>query len=151
MLKLLRWDERETYEKIIMSLLALALILAVIWFVAISPVLKAKSDAETKSRKALRDYNIVSQALPQLGSKTGQVAGASFSRSVLIASARTQNVRLTRVQPDGDDINVWIDDVETGRLYGLINALLTENGATLSRATITTGDNRLLSAQLTLQ
>lgn len=151
MLALLRWDEREAYEKITMGLLAIGLVLALIWFLAISPVLNAKSEAQAQSSKALRDYNIVSRALPQLGSPSIKASGPSFSRAVLIDSARNKNIRLTRVQPDGESINVWIDDVETGKLYGLINALLTENGATLSRATITTGENGLLSAQLTLQ
>ena len=150
MLALLRWDEREAYERITMSLLALGLGLALIWFLVINPVLNAKSDAQIQSSKAQRDYNIVSRALPQLGGGM-KVSGASFSRTVLIDSARAKNVRLTRVQPDGNNVNVWVDDVETGKLYGLINALITENGATLVRATLTSGENDLLSAQLTFQ
>lgn len=151
MLNLLRWDEREAYEKIIMGALAIGLAFAILWFLAISPVLNAKSQAEVQSRKALRDYDIVSQALPRLGSGGIKSSGAPFSRTVLIGAARTKNIRLTRVQPDGDNINVWIDDVETAKLYGLIKALVTENGATLNRATITAGENDLLSAQLTFQ
>lgn len=151
MLNLLRWDEREAYEKITMGLLAVGLGLALIWFFAISPVLNAKSEAQSQSRKALQDYNIVSRAVPQLGASNVKGSEAAFSRAVLIASARSKTIRLTRVQPNGDDINVWIDDVETAKLYGLITALITENGAVLSRATITTGESGLLSAQLTLQ
>lgn len=151
MLNLLRWDERETYEKIIMGLLGLGLVLAALWFLAVNPVLNAKSEARLQASKAQRDYNIVSRALPQLGSSTAKTSGQAFSRTVLIDAARTKNVRLTRVQPDGANINVWIDDVETGKLYGLINALITQNGAALNRATITAGETGLLSAQLTLQ
>jgi len=151
MLSLLRWDEREPYEKVVMGALAAALVLALIWFVAINPVLSAKSEARVKSEKALHDYNIVTRVLPQLGGGQSAATGEAFSRTVLINAARAKSVRLTRVQPDGEAINVWIDDVETRKLYSLMNALITENGADLSRATITANDSGLLSAQLTLQ
>jgi len=151
MLSVLRWDEREPYEKAVMAAVAIAMVLAVLWFVLINPVLSAKSEARIQSDKAQRDYNIVSRALPLL--RAGPIAanGEPFSQKVLITTARSKTVRLTRVQPDGEGVNVWIDDVETSKLYGLINALVTENGAALSRATITTNESGLLSAQLTLE
>jgi len=151
MLSFLKWDEREAYEKAIMMALGAAIVLALLWFLAVNPVLSSKAEAQTQSEKALRDYNIVSNALPQLNSGPTSAIGQPFSRAVLISAARTKNVKLTRVQPDGQTINVWIDDVDTRKLYSLINALITENGADLSRATITTSDSGLLSAQLTLQ
>ena len=86
-----------------------------------------------------------------IGSKDAAGSGPTFSRSVLITAARNKNIRLTRVQPDGEAINVWIDDVETGKLFGLINALIADNSAELTRATLTTSDSGLLSAQLTLE
>lgn len=151
MLSLLRWDEREAYEKIIMGLLGAALLLAILWFILINPVLSAKSDARAQSNKALRDYNIVTRALPYIGNKDAAGSGPTFSRSVLITAARNKNIRLTRVQPDGEAINVWIDDVETGKLYRLLGQLMTQNGAELMRVSITADDNGMLSAQLTLK
>ena len=151
MLNLLKWDEREPYEKIIMAAIGAAMVLALIWFALINPVLSAKSEAQAQAVKAQRDYNIVTRALPHLSPASNAATGQNFSRAVLIDAARTKNVRLTRVQPDGDAINVWIDDVETRVLYGLINALVSENGADITRATITASESGLLSAQLTFQ
>lgn len=151
MLNLLRWDEREPYEKAVMAVLGVAIVLALIWFILISPVLSAKSEARAQSDKAQRDYNIVTRALPQLGAGSNAATVQAFSRPVLINAARSKNVRLTRVQPDGDTVNVWIDDVETRKLYELINALVSEHGADITRATITASESGLLSAQLTLQ
>jgi len=77
--------------------------------------------------------------------------GAPLTRSVLIDTARAASVKLSRVQPDGDALTVWVEDVETVKLYGLMNTLITRNGAELMRASITAGDSGLLSAQLTLK
>jgi len=150
MLAVLKWDEREPYEKLIMGGIALGLALMALWFLLISPVLSSIMEAKSLSETALRDHRIVTRALPQMGQ--GSVAsGQPFSRAVLIEAARKKSVRLARVQPDGESVNVWIDEVSTGQLYSLINSLVTENGAEVNRATISASDSGLLSAQLTLK
>ena len=150
MMNLLKWDEREPYEKIIMMALAAAIVLAVLFLLIIKPVISSHSDAQAQASKALRDYEIVSRALPQLG-QGPSTATSPFDRAALISAAQRQDIRLSRINPDNDSLTVWIDDVETAKLYGLISHLITQNGAQLSRASITADDNGMLSAQLTLK
>jgi len=150
MMGLLKWDERELYEKVIMAVLGGAIVLVILFLFVLKPVFTAHSTATAQASKAVRDYEIVSRALPQLGQ--GPVsAGAPFNRTVLISAAQRQDIRLSRINPDNDSLTVWIDDVETVKLYRLINSLMTQNGAELTRASITADDNGLLSAQLTLK
>lgn len=150
MMGLLKWDERELYEKIIMAVLGAAIVLAALFLIAVKPVMTAHRTAETQAAKSLRDYEIVSRAIPQL-SQGPAVMGAPFSRAALISAAQRQDIRLSRFNPDASSITVWIDDVETTKLYKLMNTLIVENGAELSRASITADNNGLLSAQLTLK
>ena len=150
MMNLLRWDERELYEKAVMAAIGAALVLALIYLIAVKPVFAAHKTAETQVTKSLRDYEIVSKAMPRLG-QSAVSAGAPFSRATLISAAQRQDIRLSRINPDDGSLTVWIDDVETAKLYGLINTLMTQNGAELSRASISADDNGLLSAQLTLK
>ena len=150
MMAFLKWDERELYEKVIMAVLGVAIILAALFFIIVKPVITAHKTAEAQSSKAVRDYEIVSKALPQLGQGTVNTS-APFNRAALISAAQRQDIRLSRINPDNDSLTVWIDDVDTVKLYGFINTLMTQNGAELSRASITTDNNGLLSAQLTLK
>jgi len=132
MMDLLKWDERELYEKVIMAVLGIAIVLAALFLIAIKPVLTTHNNAEAQASKALRDYEIVSRALPQLGQ--GPVsAGEPFNRAALIRAAQRQDIRLSRINPDNEMLTVWIDDVETAKLYRLINILMTQNGAELAR------------------
>ena len=55
MLGFLKWDEREPYEKTIMIALAGLILLALFWFIAVQPILSAKSAAQARSNKAVRD------------------------------------------------------------------------------------------------
>ena len=150
MLALLKWDEREPYEKIIMAGLGAAILLALLWLVLISPILSAKKDAESQTNRALRDSKIVNQAAPILGQAKTTSAG-SFTQATLIDLARKNSVKLSRVQPDKDAVLVWMDDIEALKLYGFLNILVVEGGAEIMRAVISTGDDGLLSAQFTLK
>lgn len=150
MMALLKWDEREIYEKIIMAALGVAILLAALFLIVIKPVVTAHNTAESQASKAARDYEIVSRALPQLSQGTINTS-APFNRAALIRAAQREDIRLSRINPDNGTLTVWIDGVETVKLYGLINSLITQNGAELSRASITTDNNGLLSAQLTLK
>jgi len=150
MMELLKWDERELYEKAIMAALGLAIVLTALFLIAVKPVLTAHNTAEGQATKAVHDYEIISRVLPQLGQGPASV-GVPFNRAALISAAQRQDIRLSRINPDDDALTVWIDDVETAKLYRLINTLMTQNGAELSRASIMTDNNGLLSAQLTLK
>jgi len=150
MMALLKWDERELYEKVVMAALGAAIVLAALFMLVLKPVFTAHSTAEAQAAKAVRDYEIVARALPQLG-QGPSAATAPFNRAALISAAQRSDIRLSRINPDQDSLTVWIDDVETVKLYGLINMLMTQNGAELSRASISADNNGLLSAQLTLK
>jgi type II secretory pathway component PulM len=150
MMAFLKWDERELYEKVVMASVGAAMVLAALFLFAVRPVLTAHSTASLQASESIRDYEIVSRALPNLG-QSSVATGAPFNRAALISAAQRQDVRLSRINPDDNTLTVWIDDVETVKLYRLINSLMTQNGAQLTRASITTGDSGLLSAQLTLK
>ena len=150
MLGFLKWNDREPYEKAVMAGLAALFLLAGLYLLAIKPVLSAHKTASAQSAKALRDYEIVTRALPQLGQ--GNVAAyAPFTRNVLIHTARDASVKLSRIQPDENSITIWVDDVPTVDLYGLINTLIIQHGAEFTRASITANDAGLLSAQLSMK
>ncbi|MGB6228747.1 MAG: type II secretion system protein GspM, partial [Litorimonas sp.] len=73
-------------------------------------------------------------------------------RSVLFTIAQEQGLRLTRVQP-GDDgsFSVWIDDAETGALYGYFDRLVGGHAVTLERAVVSRDEGGLLSAQFSVR
>jgi len=53
MMALLKWDERELYEKLIMTAIMLGVIVALLWLLLINPVLNSKAEARTLSSGSL--------------------------------------------------------------------------------------------------
>jgi len=144
----IKWDQRELYEKIIISLTSLFAFVFVIYIFVYNPIRKLNIDASLKVSKAMADYELVANTIPYLSEKKIEEE-VIFTRAILIQIARENNISLSRINPMKESLVVWIDDVETIKMYQFIQALISVGGANLIRASISINDNYLLSAQLT--
>jgi len=141
------WDGREPRERQLLAVLGGLVTVFLIVFLVVLPLRAVTSNAQSELTQAKSNLALVSRLSPNQG-----VAGprAPFDRSVLITVARTQNVKITRVQPDGDgSFSVWIDDAETQPLYGFFEGLVGGYDVTLDRVVVSTDANGRLSAQFT--
>jgi type II secretory pathway component PulM len=141
------WDVREPRERQLLAVLAGLITIFLIVFAVILPLRAAASTAQSELTQAKSNLALVSRLTPNQGAAGPR---APFDRSVLITVARTQNVKITRVQPDGEgSFSGWIDDAETQPLYGFFEGLIGEYDVTLDRVVVSTDANGGLSAQFT--
>lgn len=144
------WDGREPRERLLLAVLSALVTVFLIIFAVVLPLQAASSAAKSDLDRAKSNLALVSRLSPTQGSTVGP--RAAFDRSVLITVARTQNVKLTRVQPDGDgSFSVWIDEAETRALYGFFSDLIGGYAVTLDRVVVSADANGRLSAQFTVQ
>lgn len=142
------WDGREPRERILLGVLSGLVAVFLIIFVVVLPLRAATSTADARLDRAKAELALVSRLSPPAGAAGPR---APFDRSVLITAARAQNVKLTRVQPDGDGaFSVWIDDAETAPLYAFFDDLIGAYAVTLDRVAVTADANGRLSAQFTV-
>lgn len=62
----IKWDQRELYEKIIISLTSLFAFVFVIYIFVYNPIRKLNIDASLKVSKAMADYELVANTIPYL-------------------------------------------------------------------------------------
>lgn len=142
------WDGRESRERLLLAVLSGLVAVFLIVFAVGLPLQTATSNAQSDLLRAKSNLALVSRLSPNQGTAGPR---APFDRSVLITVARAQNVKLTRVQPDGDgSFSVWIDDAETQALYGFFNDLIGAYAVTLDRVVVSADANGRLSAQFTV-
>ena len=142
------WGEREPRERLLLSVLGALLALFGIIFLLVLPIQAARGDAVSSLDRAKADMIAVSRLQVQ----TGQTGRAAFNRAVLVNVARTEDVKLTRVQPGADTtLSVWIDEAQTERLYAFFETLLTDYSASLDQVVISSDANGRLSAQFTIR
>jgi len=143
------WNGREPRERQLLLILSAIITVFLIIFVIVLPLRAASTNAESALTRAKADLALVSRLTP---SQTTAGPRAPFDRSVLITVARTQDLKLTRVQPGGDGtFAVWIDDAQTQRLYGFFDDLIGSYAVSLERVVVSADANGRLSAQFTVR
>jgi type II secretory pathway component PulM len=107
-------------------------------------------EANLKVSKAISEYELVANAVPELSEGTLEKE-VIFNRDILIRIARENSINLSRINPTKESFEIWVDNVETIKLYKFIQSLINVGGANLTRASISINENSLLSAQLTFR
>ena len=146
----IKWNQRESYEKVIISLTAVMALGFIIYIFAYNPIRKLNIEANLQVSKAISDYELVANAVPKLSEGTLEKE-VIFNRDILIQIARENSINLSRINPSKESLVIWVDNVETIKMYKFINSLINIGGANLTRASISINENSLLSAQLTLR
>jgi type II secretory pathway component PulM len=146
----IKWNQRELYEKVIISLTAVMALGFIIYIFAYNPIRKLNIEANLQVSKAISDYELVANAVPKLSEGTLEKE-VIFNRDILIQIARENSINLSRINPTKENLVIWVDNVETIKMYEFIQSLINVGGANLTRASISINDNSLLSAQLTLR
>ena len=146
----IKWNQRESYEKVIISLTAVMALGFIIYIFAYNPIRKLNIEANLQVSKAISDYELVANAVPKLSEGTLEKE-VIFNRDILIQIARENSINLSRINPTKENLVIWVDNVETIKMYEFIQSLINVGGANLTRASISINDNSLLSAQLTLR
>ena len=145
-----KWNQRELYEKVIISLTAVMALGFIIYIFAYNPIRKLNIEANLQVSKAISDYELVANAVPKLSEGTLEKE-VIFNRDILIQIARDNSINLSRINPTKESLVIWVDNVETIKMYEFIQSLINVGGANLTRASISINDNSLLSVQLTLR
>lgn len=143
------FNSREPRERILLIVMAALLTLFIAWF-ALNR--ETGPDADQVLAEAQTDRELWLRAKPKLTADSGNnVARGEFSRGDLINLARQRDVRLTRVQPQNDgSLTVWIDDIGTQPLFGLMQALTKSYRVDFSSVIISRSPQGSLNAQFTL-
>ena len=146
----IKWSQRELYEKVIISLTTVMAFGFIVYIFVYNPIRKLNIEANLKVSKAISEYELVANAVPELSEGTLEKE-VIFNRDILIRIARENSINLSRINPTKESFEIWVDNVETIKLYKFIQSLINVGGANLTRASISINENSLLSAQLTFR
>lgn len=146
----IKWSQRELYEKVIISLTTVMAFGFIVYIFVYNPIRKLNIEANLKVSKAISEYELVANAVPEL-SEGALEKEVIFNRDILIRIARENSINLSRINPTKESFEIWVDNVETIKLYKFIQSLINVGGANLTRASISINENSLLSAQLTFR
>lgn len=138
-----RFAELSEREQKMVLLSVITMIFAIFYFVVYAPMQnsielgKVKVNAQKEALTWVTQNANKAIQLKQSGSATGNYKG-SLPQAVNQTATR-QNIAITRMQPQSDDILVWVDNAEFNSVINWLQAL--ENmGIKITEADIAEGD-----------
>jgi general secretion pathway protein M len=137
------WQGLAFREQQLVGFAAVFLVIGVFYWGIWAPIANAEVDA-------LRNLNAQQQTLTYVKQTANKIAGLQQSgakpaisgslSSVVNQTASTYGLVITRMQPQGDKIQVWMDDVPFDALLGYLSDLVQKKGLSLESVDLAEAD-----------
>jgi len=135
-----RWRQFNKREQGLLAVLCGVLFIAFMYFIIWQPSAQAVADAERKLEAQQSQYQWVQQAIARYkkleeNSTQQQSASGSVTQRINRAAA-AQDIQIARLQPQGQEYLLTIDDVAFSDLLSFLAELETQQGLALSAVDI---------------
>ncbi|GAA5193022.1 type II secretion system protein M [Ferrimonas gelatinilytica] len=134
------WFDRTESERRYMTIAAPLLLLALIYYGLWVPVSDAVATAETQLRAAQSSLNQMKQDANRYTALAGKggprTSGGSLSQ-LASRSAAAAGLRIERMQPQSDKLQLWLADCEFERLMEWLSELSLDQGVRIENLDLT--------------
>lgn len=136
------WQNLQTREQQLVLVMLPFVVIFMFYQLIWSPLNEAIAAADKKLSRQQELVTWVNTETARLKASTGgQAKGWTGSLSSAInRSARQRNITISRVQPQGSDVQVWIDNIEFNRLLDWFSVLANEQGIYVKSVDLTQGN-----------
>ena len=137
------WNSLAYREQQLLGVCSVILVIGIFYWGIWSPISNAEYDAQQDVLKEQRDLTAVKQkanrilALKKSGAKTTR--GGSLS-SIVNSTASAYGLTITRMQPQSNKIQVWMDEVPFDALLGYLDDVVQKKGLSLDNLDIAETD-----------
>lgn len=158
-----QYDQLSRRDQQALLVLAVAVILALLYFAVWRPVTEFEQQAESARENAAERLSWMQANQAAIRSLAGASANQQATgldkpadgralMALVTRSARESGLTLQRFEPSGDDaIRVWLDGVPYSGVAAWLEKLNTENGVVIDQAAMDRGNSPgLVSVRLTL-
>ncbi len=128
------WAGLEPRERQLVSVAGVFVVIGILYWGIWTPVADAEANALNKLKGQEQTLSYVKQKTNQLISikRAGGQSSYSGSLSSLVNSTASRySLVITRMQPQGDKVQIWMDEVPFESLLGYLNELVQQKGLSL--------------------
>jgi len=125
------WQQLNNREQRLLSIMATLVMVFILYSAIWQPLNDSLVNAKTKllRQQALLTWVTDNTAQYQQAQRNGKVSNERGSLSGIVnKSANSYNLTITRMQPQGDDLQVWIDSVPFTKLLFWLEHLANNKG-----------------------
>lgn len=135
------WTGLQQREQRLVAGAAVVVVIGLFYWLLWQPLHQAKQTQQQKVQTAQRQLSQLQQLIPQL-----KAAGAATARSggslaqIISNSARSGGIRVSRMQPQNDQLTLVLEDVSFEQLLSWLHALQYQHGIKLVNVDLATAD-----------
>ncbi|MDO6619613.1 MULTISPECIES: type II secretion system protein M [unclassified Shewanella] len=137
------WRGLAQREQQLVGSCAVFVVIGILYWGIWSPIATAADNAEKDHQAAKQTLNYVKQSANKIAGLKQQGSGprASGSLSSIVNQLAGQyDLDITRMQPQGNKIQLWMDDVPFDSLLDYLHELVEEKGLTLESVDVSESD-----------
>ncbi|MBW8185115.1 type II secretion system protein M [Shewanella nanhaiensis] len=137
------WNGLELREQQLVGTCGVFLVVGILYWGIWTPIANAELDAERGLQAQQNTLNYVKQTANKIAGLKESGNKTSFRGSLSAAvnqSAGTYGLEITRMQPQGNKIQIWMDDVPFDALLAYLNDLVQGKGLSLDSIDLAESD-----------
>jgi general secretion pathway protein M len=137
------WQGLAQREQQLVSVAAVSLVIGILYWGIWSPISQAQQDAERNHSAAIKTLNFVKQSANKIVGlqQAGATAKVTGSLSAVVNQSASQfGLVITRMQPQGEKVQLWMDDVPFEALLSYLHFLVQDKGLTLDSLDVAESD-----------
>lgn len=137
------WNGLILREQQLVATCAVVLVIGIFYWGIWTPISNAEVDAERRLQAQESTLNFVKQTANKIEGLKQSGTQSKFKGSLSAAvnqSAGAFGLEITRMQPQGNKIQLWMDDVPFDSLLGYLNELVQEKGLSLDSIDLAESD-----------
>ncbi|MGZ9896815.1 type II secretion system protein M [Shewanella gaetbuli] len=137
------WQGLQLREQQLVGSCGIFVVIGILYWGIWSPISAAQEEAE-------RNYNSAQQTLSYVKTTANKIAGLKSSgsapkargslSSIVNQTAGQYSLEITRMQPQGNKIQLWMDDVPFDALLSYLHDLVVQKGLTLESVDLSESD-----------
>ena len=137
------WQSLATREQQVVTFGGVFLFIGIVYWGIWSPISTAQTNAERDVKSAQQTLQYVKQAANKIAglSQTGTNVQAQGSLSSIVNVVAGQyQLEITRMQPQGNVVQIWMDEVPFDALISYLHDLVEQKGLTLDSVDLAESD-----------
>lgn len=139
------WQQLKNSEQRLVALMGCVVVLILFYSVVWQPLVNniSKSEQKLARQQALLTFVQESTQRYKLSQKSGTSARSSGSLSSIVnRSAARNSISIARLQPQGEDLQIWIDEVPFTQLLSWLEFLANNEGLIVKSIDLSKADRQ---------
>jgi general secretion pathway protein M len=138
------WQQLNTREQRLVSVMSVLISIFVVYSFIWQPLTEniKKTTLKLERQQALLTWVAENTQRYQQAKRNARASSGASLSSIVNRTSSVNNITITRMQPQGDDLQVWIDEISFNQLLTWLEQLAISNGLQVKNIDLSSADQQ---------